>query len=307
MNLNFITQAYGAAKLALQAKAPTLLVVGGITSMAAGTVIACKQTLQVEAVLEKHVPELEKVKKGAELQLSSYGPEAAQNDRLKVYTRVALDGGKLYAVPAILWVGGAGMVFSGHRLLLQRNATLAIAFTTLKGVFDKYRANVRDEFGEKADQAMLNGFKHVEIVDSETGAVHTISTRDWEGEENDPYNRIFDQYSSQSWQPDLGVNKMFIAQQQRFAQELLVRRGYLYLSEVYRALGFEENDISRVVGWKVKKLADGSRDIPLVDFGLDRPLPDDWKYSKEKAVYLDFNCQGLIIGGKIQKILEARG
>jgi len=42
----------------------------------------------------------------------------------------------------------------------------------------------------------------------------------------------------------------------------------------------------------------------MIDFGLDTPLPDDWKYSREKAIYLDFNCQGLIVGGKLQKILE---
>jgi len=107
-----------------------------------------------------------------------------------------------------------------------------------------------------------------------------------------------------SWEPDLGVNKMFVGQQQRFAQELLNRRGYLYLNEVYKALGFPESDIGQVVGWKVKKNPDGSKDFPVVDFGLDRPLPDDWKYSKEKAIFLDFNCQGLIVGGKIQKILE---
>ena len=84
-----------------------------------------------------------------------------------------------------------------------------------------------------------------------------------------------------------------------------MRRGYLWLSEVYECLGFPENDICRIVGWRVRTLPDGSRDIPHVDFGLDHPHPDDWKYNRENAIYLDFNVQGMIVGGKVQRALEA--
>lgn len=304
MNLSFITQAVGAAKLALKAKAPTIMVVGGITSMGVGTIVACKQTLKIEEVMQQHVPQLEKIEQGEQLHLSSYGDEAARSDRLKVYSRIALDGAKVYAVPAVLWVGGAGLVFGGHRILLKRNATLAIAFTSLKGMFDKYRERVIDQQGHEADQYYLNGSTLRQVVDPVTGEVAVVEGRDWDATENDPYNRIFEQGATPAWKPDLGVNKMFVAQMQRFAQERCNRQGYLYLSDVYESLGFPESDISRVVGWKVTRNPDGSKDYPVVDFGLDKPLPDDWKYNKDRAIYLDFNCQGLIVGGKLQKILE---
>ena len=106
------------------------------------------------------------------------------------------------------------------------------------------------------------------------------------------------------WTPDLGINKMTIQNQQRYAQELLNRRDYLYLYEVYQALGFDPTPTSRVVGWKNRRLMDGSKEIAVVDFGLDRRMPDDWKYTPEAAIYLDFNCQGLIVGGEVQKALE---
>lgn len=304
MNLRFISNAVGAAKLALKAKAPTLLVVGGVTSMGVGTVLACRQTLKIEEVLQPHVEMLNRIEEGTRLQLDSYDTEVAAGDRYKVYARVAFDASKVYAIPGALWLSGAGMVFGGHHLMIKRNATLAMAFTGLKGLFDKYRDNVRNEFGPQVDQAMLTGHTFEKIVDPETGAEVLVPVRDWDEASKDPYNRVFEQGASEMWQPDLGVNKMFVAQQQRFAQELLNRRGYLWLSEVYQALGFPESDISRVVGWKVKKNPDGSKDFPVVDFGLDTPLPDDWKYNREKAIFLDFNCQGLIVGGKVQKILE---
>jgi hypothetical protein len=302
--MTYLTRAIGVARLALKAKAPTIMVVGGVSAMGAGTVLACKQTLKVEAVLQKHTPDLEKIQQGEALELKSYTADVARSDRVKVYSRAGFDMVKLYAVPGILFLGGAGLVFQGHRIMIQRNATLAIAFTGLKSIFDQYRANVVDEFGSEADQAMYSGYSVKEIVDPVTGEKEVVNVRDWDASAGDPYNRIFEQGASESWQPDLGINKMFVAQQQRYAQELLNRRGHLWLSEVYTALGFPESDISRVVGWKVRKNPDGSRDIPFVDFGLDKPHHDDWKYNQDKAIYLDFNCQGLIVGGKVQKILE---
>jgi hypothetical protein len=302
--MSYLTRAIGVARLALKAKAPTIMVVGGVSAMGAGTVLACKQTLKVEAVLQKHTPDLEKIQQGEALELKSYTADVARSDRVKVYSRAGFDMVKLYAVPGILFLGGAGLVFQGHRIMIQRNATLAIAFTGLKSIFDQYRANVVDEFGSEADQAMYSGYSVKEIFDPVTGEKEVVNVRDWDASAGDPYNRIFEQGASESWQPDLGINKMFVAQQQRYAQELLNRRGHLWLSEVYTALGFPESDISRVVGWKVRKNPDGSRDIPFVDFGLDKPHHDDWKYNQDKAIYLDFNCQGLIVGGKVQKILE---
>lgn len=303
MNVEFITRAYSASKLLMKANAPTLMVVGGVVSMGAGTVLACKQTLKVEEVLAKHAPDLEKIKEGEALELSSYTKEVAQGDRFRVYSRASLDLGRLYAPSGVLFIGGATLVFAGHRLLLQRNATLAIAFTTLAKSFESYRNRVIDLKGHEYDQYFMNG--GVNLIDEETGELTGQVGRDWRETDNDPYNRVFEQGASVAWKPDLGVNKMFIHQQRKFAQEKLNHQRYLYLSDVYEALGFPESPISRIVGWKVKILPDGSKDIPFVDFGLDKPLPDDWKYNQEKAIYLDFNCQGLIVGGKLQKILES--
>lgn len=301
--MSYLTQAYGAVKLFTSAHLPTIMVSAGVVSMGAGAVVGAKKTLQIEEVLSKHTPDLEKIQKGLYLELDSYTPEIATSDRIKVYTRAGFDLGKLYLVPGVLFVGGACLVFGGHRIMLQRNASLALAFTGLKKSFDFYRQNVRDQWGSEADQAMLRGYELKEVIE-EDGTIKTVALPTWDAEQVDPYNRVFDEASSTQWQDDLGTNKMFVAQQQRFAQILLGQQGYLYLSDVYKSLGFPETDISRVVGWKVERYPDGTKKIPVVDFGLDKPHPDDWKYSRQKGIYLDFNCQGLIIGGKVQKALE---
>lgn len=301
--MQFITRAYGATKLLAKANAPTIMVTTGVIAMGAGAVLACNKTLALEEVLKPHATQLEEIEAGEGMGLEGYTKEVARTDRVKVYTRVVRDSAKLYAVPGVLFFSGTALVFGGHRIMLQRNATLALAYTGLKKSFDAYRARVVNQWGSEADQAMMGGY-HLEKVTDPEGNEHTLVERDWESAAMDPYNRVFGEGETREWVDDLGANTMFIHNVQRSCNLLLDRQGHLYLSDVYKALGFPETDISRVVGWKVRHKPDGSRDIPFVDFGLDKPHPDDWKYGRDKAIYLDFNCQGLIVGGRVQKALE---
>lgn len=305
MNLNFITRAVAATKLVAKANAPTIMVTTGVISMGASVVLASKKTLTVDGVLSDHVVALEKIEAGLEMELEGYTKEVAAKDRGKVYGRATVSLTKHYFVPGVFFIGGAVLVFGGHRIMLKRNTTLALAYTGLAKSFEAYRARVRNEFGSMADQSMMSGGVLKEIHDPEMGAVENVWTRDWDDNPNgDPYNRVFEQGESNQWKPDIDINRMFIQNQQRFAQSRLGLQKFLFLADVYEALGFQVTDVSRVVGWKVDILPDGTKNIPVIDFGLDKPHPDDWKYGRNAAIYLDFNVQGLIIGGKIQKILE---
>jgi hypothetical protein len=300
-----LTRIVAAAKLAAKAYAPTIMVVSGVASMGASVVVASKKTLQLEEVLEPHVVMLETIKETQTKGLPSYTDKSAAQDRTVVYGRAIVACSKHYFVAGILFTGGAALVFGGHRIMLKRNATLAIAFTAVSEAFEKYRGRVREQFGSEADQIFLNGSTPLYEVDPKTGETVMITeSRDWDTE-NDPYNKVFSQETSPNrWLDDLGANKLFVHNQQRMANIALGLKNYLYLNDVYESLGMQKTDIGQVVGWKVKRLPDGSRDIPFVDFGLDNPHPDDWKYNAENEIYLDFNCSGLIVGGRVQKALE---
>lgn len=307
MNLSFVTRAVGAVKLAAKANAPTIMVTTGVVAMGASVVTASRKTLSLEEILAPAVQALDTVEQatghvgyiGGE-----YTKEKAQKDRYKIYGVASLKCVRHYAVPIVLFVGGTALVFGGHRIMIQRNAALGLAFTTVQQAFAKYRQNASEVMGPDFDRAMLKGFVTKDVIDPETGKTQTVQVLDWDGDDIDPYNRVFEQGESTMWKPDLGMNKDFLEVQRGFCQQVLNRQHYLYLSDVYKALGMEESPLSRLVGWKVDRLPDGSRNIPQISFGLDTPMADDWKYSQEHAIYLDFNCQGLIIGGDVQKKLE---
>jgi hypothetical protein len=104
------------------------------------------------------------------------------------------------------------------------------------------------------------------------------------------YGRFFDEFSTE-YKKDADYNRVFLQAQQQMANNLLQSRGHLFLNEVYDALGFERTPGGSIVGWVIRK--DGLRDN-FVDFGLLKPGNERFINGGERAVFLDFNVDGII-------------
>ena len=78
----------------------------------------------------------------------------------------------------------------------------------------------------------------------------------------DGYSRIFDD-SCPMWTKDPEYNKLFILQQQKYANELLRKNGYLFLNEVYDMLGFARTKAGQIVGWIYNDKIENQ-----IDFGI---------------------------------------
>lgn len=89
---------------------------------------------------------------------------------------------------------------------------------------------------------------------------------------------------------------MFLRAQQNYANDLLVKRGYLFLNDVYKMLGFEPTRAGQVVGWRhepEKSDCDG-----YVSFGIynaNRETARDFVNGYERSILLDFNVDGPIL------------
>ena len=62
------------------------------------------------------------------------------------------------------------------------------------------------------------------------------------------YRIIFDE-RSYGWSNLQKINLIFLKQQERFFNELLRKRGYLFLRDVYEGLGLPITKESCIVGW----------------------------------------------------------
>lgn len=99
------------------------------------------------------------------------------------------------------------------------------------------------------------------------------------------YARLFDETNSE-WKNNVEHNRMFLEEQERWVNHKLRRDGFVFLNEVYQALGFERTSIGQITGWLVNpQEGDGYIDFGLFEQRNKEDSPNFW---------LDFNVDGII-------------
>lgn len=97
------------------------------------------------------------------------------------------------------------------------------------------------------------------------------------------YARFFDELSPMYWENNLEANIQFLSYMEQYFNELLKNRGYVYLNEVFRYLGFTETSAGNLVGWVYDpdnaftdncikftvNVNHGSTNSILIDFNVD--------------------------------------
>jgi hypothetical protein len=272
--------------LKLEKESPRLLFGVGVASMVGSTVLACRATLRLEELLEKAQDNLEGVKN---LEHPEYSEEDRQKDRVIVYTRTAVELGKMYGPSLVLGVAGITCLTKSHNILQERNAALTAAYVALDKGFKQYRERVVEKYGGQEDQEFRYGSERVQIEDENTGRKKSVVR----AEQNEPsiYARFFDETATE-WQREPEYNRAFLKCQQAYANHLLQARGYVFLNEVYKSLGMAQSTAGAIVGWMIGQGDD------YISFGIfDDPDNDklrDFVNGHEGSVLLDFNVDGVI-------------
>ncbi len=251
-----------AFKSGLVKNAPKILLGVGITSIVGGTVVACKQTLKVEEIIDDHqnaVEEIHDVRNEAAGQEEDFYTEKdMKKDLVKVYARTA---GRImvnYSVPVALIGGGIICCVSSHNILNTRYLTALAAYDALGKKFANYRKRVIEDYGPEADELYRYGInKHEELVETTTkkGTVKkkletTYSPRpegcsefavifgpDYSSQAIRPIDYAGDGYSRNTIAAIRQKNLEFLLRVQAECNEKLRREGHLFLNDVYRMLG----------------------------------------------------------------------
>ena len=169
MKLDILRKAGSALKVvAFRAREvrPEIMLGVGITTVLAGTVLACVKTKEAEPVVEHAKEQLD------ELDYIRMSATADERPDYREYVRVCYRAGrdlvKIYALPAALWTGGMLCIFGGHGELRSRNAKLLANSVALKKFFDEYRAAVREKIGEEAERDLYFGAEEGDVCVTET-------------------------------------------------------------------------------------------------------------------------------------------
>ena len=107
-----------------------------------------------------------------------------------------------------------------------------------------------------------------------------------------PYARWFNDRCL-GWSKDPECNKLFLLQQQNYANAMLKAKKHVFLNQIYDMLGIPRTRAGQVVGWiydENNPLGDN-----FIDFGLYTTYNADFINDYTESVLLDFNVDGMIL------------
>ena len=279
------------AELVLKRNAPTILTGAGVVGFIATTVV----TIRATAKAVDKLPEISKtIREAKSLEVTEEFTEKQKTEVLiRGYIHSTAELAKIYSPTLALGSISIACVISGHGMMLKRQASLLAAYSALDAGFRAYRKRVADKIGVDEELELYRRPKMRALDQDEDDTGPPCEIIDMDDVMPSPYARFFDE-TSPNWRKTPEYNLMFLRAQQDWANDKLTSHGYLFLNEVYEALGLERSQLGQIVGWKKKKT--GNND-GFVDFGL-YAIGDECNRAFvnliEHTVLLDFNVDGVI-------------
>jgi hypothetical protein len=292
-NPTAVANKVGIPVLKLQKNSPQLMFAGGIVAGAAGVVLACRSTLKLSDTLDKYEEIKEKAEAlHAEGNNKDYDDKAYAKDLTVIKIKTILDVTKLYAPAAGLLMISAALLTGSHVTLNRRNASIAAAYAATDKAFNEYRDRVRDQLGKDVDDEMRYGTRVVEEkVQGDDGKTKTVKKKLVGDGAPSQYAKFFDEFC-EPHQRDPEINRIFLQSQQAYFNQRLQVDGYVFLNDVYQALGIPKTKAGQIVGWKIGK-GDNYVDFGIFD-NVANPHVREFVNGREYSILLDFNVDGVI-------------
>lgn len=237
----------------LKKHSPEILIGAGVVGVVTGTVLACKATRKIDPIIEEHKDTLNDIHMATDTGIlvdkeTSTGVPYTEKDKRKdlvmCYGRTALELGKVYWPSALIITSSIGCIIASHNILNKRNIGLTAAYAGLSQVFEEYRRNIIDKFGEEADVEARYAVKAKKNKKGEVTYEMTEDTSD-----ND-HSRFFDA-ESRFWDNNVNLNlQMLKSQEKNLNRTLKYRRSHMItLNEVYDAIDVRPSKDGQVLGY----------------------------------------------------------
>jgi len=281
------------SEFVIRKNAPSIMVYAGVGGFIATVGLAIRATTRMDEASPKLRSKIAEAKK--EMRDETVLSKKEASERLaRVYVGVAKETAQIYG--PVLAVGTASvlLVLGGHGIMLKRQANLVALYGALDASYRVYRDRVREELGEEKELELYSrpNLRAVDQDESDDGS--DTAMIDLGGYLASPYAKYFEAASSNNWNKDPEYNLMFLRAQERWANDRLKIYGYVYLNEIYEALGLDRTKAGQIVGWKREKT--GKND-GFISFGLGNIYDESSRAfvnGQENIALLDFNVDGII-------------
>ena len=310
MKLSNIKSFARVAKHAIIKHSPEILMgLGGLTFVAT-VVVASKETINEQEILEDHENALSAIDEFVDSGLLD--KKAYKKSKIDVYKCTVIDTTKNYAPAVILGATSLTCFFGAFGIMKKRYATLAMAYTALEESFRKYRERVIADKGAEADLYYLTGAKPKEITekkeDGKKEKKKCLILPD--GSVASPYAFKFGKYKengerNKQWTEDRLLLMSYAMGQQDYLNDRLynrcvfndkhevVIRGNVMLNEIRDFLGENPTPTGAVVGNRFSNGEPGCNGF--IDFGIIEATEKDPETGKDiPCLFINPNVDGMI-------------
>lgn len=226
---------------------PEILLTLGVGGVVTGTIMACKETKELDPILKEHEEKMNDIHESADKGFVSdennmqveYTEKDVRRDTTKVYACTAYKLGKLYFPSACIIGASIGCFIGSNGILTRRNVGLTAAYAGLSETFNNYRRNIVDKFGEVADAEARYNIKAKKVKGKNGEEDHYQYTQTRALPETD-HSRFFDA-ESKFWDKNINMDLVFLQSTQTNLNRKLLLRGsnIIPLNEVYDAIGIK--------------------------------------------------------------------
>lgn len=299
------------AAFKLKQYSPEILTVAGVSGLIFATYKFATAKSKAEEILDQHNYKMDAIARVDEISdEEDYTEMDRKQDTILTYAQTGKDFLVLYGPIVALGVGSIVAIFGGQKILRKRNVALVAAYKVLDRAFTEYRARVFEELGADQDFHFRYGTEYktiTEEIEDENGKTKKQKRKVQVLTDGDPsmYARLYSKQvfdtenggyvGSSQWSPHPDYNAHNLVIKNAWANQHLQAHGYLFLNDVYEALGFPKTKAGQVVGW----IWDGQGDNyvsfgPEVDALLDKTAGHLF-YEGGAEFLLDFNVDGPIL------------
>lgn len=296
-----LSKASANTSLAVRKNSPTILFGVGAVSFIGAIVSACTATVKAVDVAEEHKQVIDAVKN------EELPEEETKKEVTKVYLHTAGQMAKLYAPTVILSITSLGTMFASNKILKERNAAIASAYTALNAAYSKYRKAVVDKYGEEEDYRLAHGLKEETIEEKyidDKGKEKTRKVKATVGDTTaeDLYTRYYTK-ANPYWHGVDDLDEFEFRTRENLLNDYLYRKKFITLNEAFELFGFSTTEYGMVCGWRYDETDPSGDNHIYIKRRKVRVLNEQGVY--EDAWLLDFNCDGNIYNYMVDKKTRA--
>lgn len=304
------------AKLFVKKHSPTILTICSVGATLGAVATTAKATWDAKDIIEEHNGDIEKL----HAEYEETHSEEVKKKIADAYLKTGVELADLYFAPLALIGISIGSAIFSNKISNARLAAAGASYTLLKQMFDKYRNNVKEKYGEEADQDILYGAKEVEkeVVDKK-GKVKKVKEKQYDitSAVNNPCAILLGDGIESNLQGNHWYDMQLVHSIERKLTYEVNSNGYILMQDIAKELGVKpssklQHDIwashgifksqQRIENVIAKAKAEGREvtedeliNANRVDLGLDLPINRNYISGDEPMVWILPNLDGDIM------------